>query len=97
MSPWKRFRHRLEEWGCLLLEWGLPLLSRRACVTLGRALGAIAFRVDARGRVVALENLACVFGDRFSDAERRDLARASYQNFARTMLDLFWEIGRAHV
>ena len=90
MSLWKRFRYRLEAWGCLLFEWGLPLLSRRACVTLGRALGALAFRFDARGRAVALGNLACVFGDRFSEAERCALARASYQNFARTMLDLFW-------
>jgi KDO2-lipid IV(A) lauroyltransferase len=90
MSPWKRFRHRLEAWGCLLLEWGIPLLSRRGCVALGRRLGALAFRFDARGQAVALDNLACVFGNRFSEAERGELARASYQNFARTMLDLFW-------
>lgn len=30
------------------------------------------------------------FGNRFSPAERRVFARASYRNFARTMLDLFW-------
>jgi lauroyl/myristoyl acyltransferase len=90
MSLWKRFRHRLEAWGCLLLEWGIPVLSRRACVALGRTLGALAFHFDARGRAVALDNLACVLGDRFSEKERCELARASYQNFARTMLDLFW-------
>lgn len=90
MSLWKRFRYRLEAMGCLLLEWGLPLLSRRACVALGRGLGALAFRFDARGRAVALDNLACAFGSRFSEKERAELACASYRNFARTMLDLFW-------
>ena len=90
MSLWKRFRYRLEATGCLFLEWAIPCLSRRACVALGRTLGALAFRFDSRGRAVALENLRCVFGDRYSEAERRALTRASYQNFARTMLDLFW-------
>jgi KDO2-lipid IV(A) lauroyltransferase len=90
MPLWKRFRHRLEAWGCLLLEWGLPLLPRRTCVALGQALGALAWRFDARGRRVALDNLACAYGTRFTDEERRAMARESYQNFARTMLDLFW-------
>ena len=50
MSLWKRFRYRREAWACLLLEWGIPRLSRRACVALGRTLGALAYRLDARGR-----------------------------------------------
>jgi lauroyl/myristoyl acyltransferase len=59
-------------------------------VALGEALGALAFRLDGRGRSVALANLECAFGDRFTAAERAGIARRSYQNFARTMLDLFW-------
>jgi lauroyl/myristoyl acyltransferase len=90
MSRWKEFRYRLEEAGCRLLLWGVPKLSRRGCVRLANGLGAIAWLVDARGRSVALSNLECVFGDRYTPAQRREIARASYQNFLRTMLDLFW-------
>ena len=90
MSRWKNFRHRLEESGCRLLMWAVPKLSRRACMRLAHGLGAFAYLVDARGRGVALSNLECVFGDGYTPAQRRAIARASYQNFVRTMLGLFW-------
>ncbi len=57
---------------------------------LGNGLGALAFLVDRRGRAVALGNIECAFGARFSRGQRIAMARASYQNFLRTMLDLFW-------
>lgn len=90
MTRWKAFRYKLEELGCRLLASAIPRLSRRSCVRLAEALGTVAYLADRRGRAVALSNLECVFGDRFSPAEREALARASYQNFLRTMLDLFW-------
>ncbi len=90
MTRWKFFRYRLEEFGCRALEWTIPLLSRRGALRLGSALGSLAYKLDARGRTVALGNLACVFGDEFSPEQREKIARASYQNFVRTMLDLFW-------
>jgi lauroyl/myristoyl acyltransferase len=90
MTPWKNFRYWLEELGCRALAWGLPRISRRSCVRLANGLGALAFAVDRRGRAVALGNLACVFGERFTRAQRIRIARASYQNFLRTMADLFW-------
>jgi Kdo2-lipid IVA lauroyltransferase/acyltransferase len=68
----------------------LPHLARRKCVKLGILLGDIAYFFDARGRAVALANLECVFGERYTPAQRRWIARLSYRNFARTMLDLFW-------
>lgn len=90
MSPWKRFRYRLEELGCRLLAWAIPRLSRPALIALADGAGTLAYRLDARGRGVALGNLACVFGERFTPAEREEIARQSYRNFIRTMLDLFW-------
>jgi lauroyl/myristoyl acyltransferase len=90
MSRWKTFRHRLERRGVDALAWGIPRLSRRRCVRLGNALGALAYLLDFKGRAVALANLECAFGDRATPEERRELARASYRNFLRTMLDLFW-------
>jgi lauroyl/myristoyl acyltransferase len=90
MSRWKSFRHRLERRGVELLAWGIPRMSRRRCVRLGNALGAVAWLADLRGRGVALANLECAFGERITAEQRRELARASYRNFLCTMLDLFW-------
>src|SRR4030095_9197697 len=39
---------------------------------------------------VVLSNLEAAFGDRFSRAEQRKIARESFQHFARTMVDLLW-------
>jgi KDO2-lipid IV(A) lauroyltransferase len=89
MPLWKRFRHWLEAAALRLVAWWVPRLSRRRCVRLANALGEIAYRLDARGRAVALDNLRCAFAD-LSAQEREEIARESYRNFARTILDLFW-------
>lgn len=57
---------------------------------LGNLMGGIAYRVDHRGREVAMANLESAFGDTLSEGERARIARRSYQTFARTMLELFW-------
>ena len=90
MTLWKTLRHRLEEWGCRALARALPRLSRTACVRLANGLGALAFLVDRRGRAVALANIACAFGESLTPTQRAAMARDSYRNFLRTMLDLFW-------
>ena len=50
----------------------------------------LAAHLDLPGRKVALNNLEVVFGDRFSPAQRARIIRESYQQFAGTMIDLFW-------
>ena len=90
MTSWKKFRHRLETMGCRLLAWGIPKLSKQRCVRLANFIGEMAFRLDSRSRAIALANLECVFGDDYSAEERRQIAAASFRNFARTMLELFW-------
>lgn len=90
MSHWKSFRYRLEARACRALAAGIPRLSRQGCVTLSILLGDLAYFLDGRGRAVARANLECAFGDRYAPMQRRAIARASYRNFARTMLDLFW-------
>src|SRR5450432_1561309 len=90
MSFWKKIRHRCEWLGCLVLARLIPLLPRHTCVTLANFAGTIACRLDAAGRRVALANLEAAFGEIYSEMERRRIACASYCNFARTMLDLFW-------
>jgi lauroyl/myristoyl acyltransferase len=90
LSRWKRFRYRLEEIGCRFLAGWLPTLSRRRCVKLGLLVGDLAWFADFRGRAIALANLKCVFGDQYTVPQRKWIARLSYRNFAKTMLDLFW-------
>ena len=68
----------------------LPLLSRRAIVSMARGLGGLAYRFSRRDRQVALANLDLVFGDSLSASEKASIARQSFMRFALVMLDLFW-------
>jgi Kdo2-lipid IVA lauroyltransferase/acyltransferase len=90
VSDWKKFRYRLEWLALKILARFVPLLPRMGCVHLGTWLGRLLFQLDRKGRAVSLANIECAFGDRFTPEERVRIARDSYSNFARTMLDLFW-------
>ena len=90
MSIWKRFRYRLEWVGVTLFAAIVPLLPRRTCAGLAKFVGSVAYVLDGKGRAVALANLEAAFGDTYSNRERRRIARASVQNFTRTIFDLFW-------
>jgi lauroyl/myristoyl acyltransferase len=87
---WKRIRYRLEWLGVKALGWLIPRLSRRGCAMLASAVGRAAFALDKNGRRVTLANIEAALGDQYSAPERLRIGRASYQSFARTMLDLFW-------
>ena len=69
--------------GLVAVCQSLPLTT---VARLGRLLGALAYRVDARHRRVALRNLTMCFGNEKSPAELRDLARENFrrigENFA---------------
>jgi lauroyl/myristoyl acyltransferase len=80
----------MEVAGCKLLAKLIPKLSRRGCVGLGQLTGAIAYHIDSKGRRVALENITFALGESLNDSWRREIVRRSYQNFAVTMLSLFW-------
>jgi len=99
----KRLRYFLETQIVRAAAWTLPQLPRHLILLLAQVIGSIAYALDSVGRSNALENLRAAFGDRYAPAERRAIARRSYQNFARTFLDLFWarsltpENWRSHV
>lgn len=87
---WKKIRYRLE-WLVLMAALKIvPLLSRTAAYRFAGFVGSVAAYIDAKGRAVALANLEAAFGDQFTPERRTEIARESYQHFARTMLDLFW-------
>jgi KDO2-lipid IV(A) lauroyltransferase len=89
-EAWKKFRYRLE-WLAVKAGGGLvPLLSRKTCSRLAKFIGRVAAKIDRRNWRVALSNLEAAFGDRFSPKQREEIARESYELFARAMFDLFW-------
>src|SRR5439155_16294829 len=87
---WKKLRYRLEHIGLLIAASLLPLLPRPVLVGLAKIFGAVAAVVDRYGRRIALANLDCAFGEKYSASEKRRILRESYQHFAQTMLDLMW-------
>lgn len=89
-ARWKQLRYRLEWYGLRLLAFVVPRLPRGFVVLLGKISGGLAARFDLEGHRVAISNLEAAFGERFSKGERERITRASYQQFASTMLDLFW-------
>jgi lauroyl/myristoyl acyltransferase len=89
-GPIKAFRHRLEYAAASAVARIVPRLSRATCAAWGERLGHAAYRADARGRAVALDNLRFALGDTLDAAARERVARASYGHFARAILDLFW-------
>jgi len=63
-------------------------LPRPLCLSVGQAVGRLAFRLDKRHRAVALSNLAIAFGMESSDTERHALAQKAFEQFCRTIADL---------
>jgi len=90
MATWKKIRYRLEWLALMAALKTIPLLSRETCYQLARLIGGLAATLDRSGRRVALSNLEAAFGDEFSPARRAEIVRESYQDLARTMVDLFW-------
>jgi len=68
----------------------VPLLPRRAVLSLARGLGDAAFRLAGPLRRIALANLDTAFGDSVDAARKRDVARGAFRMYARFFLDLFW-------
>jgi KDO2-lipid IV(A) lauroyltransferase len=46
------------------------------------------YYIDARHRKVAIENLQCAFGDRYSPAERDQMVRAVYEHFCMMVVEM---------
>ena len=89
-SFWKRTRYALESATVRFFAFLVPLLPRFFILWLARLLGRLAFWFDKRGRTTALENIRVAFGDTLDTSAQKRIAVKSFQNFARTMLDLFW-------
>ena len=86
--------HPLRDWleyaGLTAAAWLVRQLSFRTLRTLADLIGSVVYWCDPRGRLTALQNLESAFPGKFSPTRKRWIARGSYRNFARTMLELFW-------
>lgn len=83
-------REELEFLGLSLAMKVVAQLPYEALQPFANFCGAVASMVDRRGWAVSLANLHAAFGDSLTPGRKRGIARASYQAFARTMLELFW-------
>lgn len=83
-------RYRVEAAGLVTGQRFVQALPFALIRPLARMLGNVVCTLDARGRRVAMANLAAAFPGKYSVARQRRIARLSYGTFARTMLELFW-------
>lgn len=90
MSATPTIRHRAELLGLQAAAWTFRRLPFGWLGPIARAVGALICRLDPRGRNVAIANIESAFPGKYTLAEKRRIASASYGTFARTMLELFW-------
>lgn len=86
----KSFRYKLEFIGLRIAASVLVRMPFSWIVPVADALGTAVYYLDSRGRSTALENLRVALGQSRNPAQRKHIARKSYQTFARTMLSMFW-------
>ena len=87
---WKIITYQFEWLGLWVLTTVLPRLPRRGVARFSQVLGRLIFYFDRYGRSVTLANIAAAFGDKFTPAQRKEIARAAYCGLSRTMCDLLW-------
>ncbi len=92
LGPWRRLRCRIEHAALSFAAWLIPLLPWRVLRGISWLLGGLVYHLDGRGRSYALANLQMAFGGEKSPAEIRRIAKDSYRQFGRTMLELFWAL-----
>jgi KDO2-lipid IV(A) lauroyltransferase len=63
------------------------VLPRRALLSVGAGVGALAGRLDRRHATIARENLSQAFGDELSARERERVLRACWRHFGRITFD----------
>src|SRR5258708_36079717 len=86
----KKIRYWFEYIFVALCARIVPLVPLRLLHGLVATLGWLVYYLDRRSRLVALANLAAVFGDQYPPRERARIASRSVQAFGGSFLELFW-------
>ncbi len=66
----------------------IKVLPRRACLALGWLLGRTVYCLDKKHREVALKNLHIAFADKMPRAEKKRIARRSFEHFGRALFEI---------
>ena len=80
-------KHRAEYVAALGGIRFVRLLTPRLADRFAVALGTVIWRLAGGRRRLAIENLTACFGDRFTQAEVRDIAKRVFQNLARSFIE----------
>jgi KDO2-lipid IV(A) lauroyltransferase len=75
----------------------IQMLSWRLAESFAGWLAWLAYRVDRRHRLVALDNLRHAFPGRHSDAELDSLVRATYRHFAGLLTEIILTPRKLHI
>lgn len=71
-----------------LLELVFRALPPRALVAVTSGIGHLWYYLSADRRRIALENLRLALGDKYTEAERKEIAKASFRHFGIAITDL---------
>lgn len=86
-SLWKKIRHKIEAGACQIAFWLFPHLPYDWILKFARLLGWLAYYLSFSQRQVALANLKLALGNQLDVSQRKKIAHASFQSFARTTLE----------
>jgi KDO2-lipid IV(A) lauroyltransferase len=86
----RAIRRPIESFFFWLATFCVPLLPRRAVVSITGLIGRMTYIFDKRERMTGLANLDAVFGDTRTPAEKKTILKKSLSSFACTMTDVFW-------
>ncbi|HBJ37713.1 MAG TPA: hypothetical protein DDZ51_23745 [Planctomycetaceae bacterium] len=92
-KPLLRLRYRCEYLALRVFAILIPRLPRKSVLNAAKALGTVAFYLDARGRKLGHQSLAMAVqhgGLDLGPRNQDEVLKDCYQNFARSFLDLFW-------
>ena len=89
-NPLRRTRFALEYAFVALAAACLRRFPRAAAMALGSLLGKLAWLMLRRDRAVALANLDLVLGAARTAAQKRRIARRTFERLGRIVLGLFW-------
>jgi KDO2-lipid IV(A) lauroyltransferase len=80
-------RYQLERFAFWLACLAARVIPRPAFLKIGRSFGRIAFRIDERHRIVALENLRMALPE-MTESEAEETIRRCYESFAAYLFDM---------
>ena len=83
-------RHRVEYLFIRLFVFLIRLLPLRVGVGFGGCLGSLYYQIDARHRRLALDHLSIAFGHTKEPAAIEQIARESYQNLGRSIIEAIY-------